>query len=85
MISSSFVSKTLYFIKMCPNLDEFSKNWHNSNQKFFMCRLCYTVLNKCDHAKGQLISEWIYEDIISPKIRTNNLIYEIRLEYKDIC
>ena len=23
-------------------------------------------------AKGQLISEWIYRDIVSPKIRTNN-------------
>ena len=44
---------------------------------YYLCLQFLTFLLSCSPNKGQLISEWIYEVIICPKIPTQN--------YRDFC
>ena len=52
-------------------------NFFGSIWILFMDLLAYVIQLLIDQAKGQLISEWIYEVIISPKMPTKN--------FKDFC
>ena len=47
-------------------------NFFGSIWILFMDLLAYVIQLLIDQAKGQLISEWIYEVIISPKMPTKN-------------